>query len=1456
MMDCVGVLPSVGSINEGRIHQEGLGVSGGSVVTSGTSISDAIDFDHLVKDIMDMPADMPSAINLPHQIGLGLSGQLSQHLLPNLFGSSFLGMPFNVQAPMGFVPAAAEGDTFENQQQQQQQQFHQQQQQNVVMSQSLHMNHNNNFNQAFNDNNMYAIHQNNNNINSQIPRLPFQYNNSVPNWGSNSVQQLGLLNHNMSLQFPMGLPIPSMVPIQAPNGMKMKTGRKPGRPPGPSDMKNDGLIKSYTVGSTSESAGNTVGAHDQQEVPVGTGLAQSESSSISTSPSIAQTQSLVPSSTDTQILPINVTVTSDLLKKPRKSRGRPFKPKVVPSATTTQTESVQEPLYATAASTAEVVSLPSSNVQVVVGDDFIMSTPTATAATESQQNSGASVAVPILTTTEMSAQNSSGFSGSTFTQNQTSGLITAPIVTATKIPVQKWNGILGVTIGSSTQQVGGLVGADISDSATSMYSQAVNGFIGAQIAAAATAKASNSRKKAKNIEGAKVKNAPKKKWKPPISLTGAVTNAATIMSTQDAHGIAGVQNSMVAAANSQQQASGLATAQNVTPTAENANTVTGSSMIIAAMNNQQEWNGMTCAPIATAPTNSQQGANDLPGAKVKTAPPRKFKATSRSTAMPMQNANGFACAPHLTVISNSQQLANCLDGAKAPKAAPKKKVKSANSLHNVPVITPNTTLSGSNGIYEASTISHAAKSCPEVNGLVRSMAFTNDTKSGLPANACLTTSDQQSNNTLSGFVATFTTTEGQQAKDTISSGATTTSPTTTARQAHAGFKFSTTDRDSLKNSKIPIPVKKPRRRKATLNLSPNFDIPDNVQNSQMTLDIPQQIQSRLNKVDQFMASYPQTQMPQGSGYAASNAGDFFPMKMSLQTQRLHTPPAMTSNNSQNGYVASNAVNVDKTENNYIASNVVALSSFNLPAVNLSTPSPHLPATMIASNTQSNYPASNAVDSFSNNTPSVNSYTQRTCSPSSIVYSNNNNTYAPRNGVEANRGTMSLKRQRTQSPPSMIQNHIHNSDVSKDGYGDNIGPISFKRQRTHSPPTMIQNHIQNSGFSKNGFRDNSGHISLNRQRTQSPPTMMIHSDIQNISISKNAFGDDLPRLSSIDSGIFLNDEEYKNSPPQSIQRDPNRPSVSPTVTQYTSNISQASGRSNLHMQQKPKTVSSFTSGTIKGSATDGTDIFDINVFIDEEMVGRFETNDAFKGNLGISGIVDAQYRAEILSPKTFINSPSSGVHYDPEAKYLNQFASENSVIWQEINSLRRKLGMQEFVAHSTLVECDNHLHYNMRSLSPDSIAVSAYYEEAVRSTQNLLYNSKSKALKRKHDTEAHSKKARKTAASTSASSLAHMHDIGHSSLIKTENISGEISQVPTFTDYTSAVSMPSKVKPVSGKHRPNFSANVVAMLAEWFEENKNDPYPTQAVKEAFAIKTGLTLKQVNDWFINARRRKIQ
>ncbi|KAJ3216355.1 hypothetical protein HDU67_009623 [Dinochytrium kinnereticum] len=61
--------------------------------------------------------------------------------------------------------------------------------------------------------------------------------------------------------------------------------------------------------------------------------------------------------------------------------------------------------------------------------------------------------------------------------------------------------------------------------------------------------------------------------------------------------------------------------------------------------------------------------------------------------------------------------------------------------------------------------------------------------------------------------------------------------------------------------------------------------------------------------------------------------------------------------------------------------------------------------------------------------------------------------------------------------------------------------------------------------------------------------------------------------------------------------------------------------------------------------------------------------------------------------------------------------------------------------------------------------------------------------------------------------------------------------------------------VKRKQRPNFNLEQVQVMSDWFEANLAFPYPAPEVKDALAAKTGLSLKQVNDWFINSRRRKV-
>ncbi|KNC79027.1 hypothetical protein SARC_08568 [Sphaeroforma arctica JP610] len=46
-----------------------------------------------------------------------------------------------------------------------------------------------------------------------------------------------------------------------------------------------------------------------------------------------------------------------------------------------------------------------------------------------------------------------------------------------------------------------------------------------------------------------------------------------------------------------------------------------------------------------------------------------------------------------------------------------------------------------------------------------------------------------------------------------------------------------------------------------------------------------------------------------------------------------------------------------------------------------------------------------------------------------------------------------------------------------------------------------------------------------------------------------------------------------------------------------------------------------------------------------------------------------------------------------------------------------------------------------------------------------------------------------------------------------------------------------------------------ILKKWLKGHIHKPYPTTAEKEQLAAQTGNSLKQINYWFINARRRYV-
>lgn len=61
--------------------------------------------------------------------------------------------------------------------------------------------------------------------------------------------------------------------------------------------------------------------------------------------------------------------------------------------------------------------------------------------------------------------------------------------------------------------------------------------------------------------------------------------------------------------------------------------------------------------------------------------------------------------------------------------------------------------------------------------------------------------------------------------------------------------------------------------------------------------------------------------------------------------------------------------------------------------------------------------------------------------------------------------------------------------------------------------------------------------------------------------------------------------------------------------------------------------------------------------------------------------------------------------------------------------------------------------------------------------------------------------------------------------------------------------------ITRKRRGNLPKSVTAVLKQWLIDHCRNPYPTEAEKTSLKDKTGLTLNQISNWFINARRRLL-
>ncbi|KAI9837735.1 MAG: hypothetical protein M1819_006669 [Sarea resinae] len=58
---------------------------------------------------------------------------------------------------------------------------------------------------------------------------------------------------------------------------------------------------------------------------------------------------------------------------------------------------------------------------------------------------------------------------------------------------------------------------------------------------------------------------------------------------------------------------------------------------------------------------------------------------------------------------------------------------------------------------------------------------------------------------------------------------------------------------------------------------------------------------------------------------------------------------------------------------------------------------------------------------------------------------------------------------------------------------------------------------------------------------------------------------------------------------------------------------------------------------------------------------------------------------------------------------------------------------------------------------------------------------------------------------------------------------------------------------SKRRRGNLPKQVTDLLRTWFHEHLSHPYPSEEEKQMLMRRTGLTISQISNWFINARRR---
>eukprot|EP00050_Salpingoeca_kvevrii_P022239 m.123341 g.123341 ORF g.123341 m.123341 type:complete len:103 (+) comp9645_c0_seq5:204-512(+) len=74
-------------------------------------------------------------------------------------------------------------------------------------------------------------------------------------------------------------------------------------------------------------------------------------------------------------------------------------------------------------------------------------------------------------------------------------------------------------------------------------------------------------------------------------------------------------------------------------------------------------------------------------------------------------------------------------------------------------------------------------------------------------------------------------------------------------------------------------------------------------------------------------------------------------------------------------------------------------------------------------------------------------------------------------------------------------------------------------------------------------------------------------------------------------------------------------------------------------------------------------------------------------------------------------------------------------------------------------------------------------------------------------------------------------------------------------HSSVTRSPPPLQAPAAKRQRSLSKDASRQLRAWLEAHEDDPYPSEAQKLELSAKLHITLTQINNWFVNARRRYL-